>query len=77
MLCTIRAATFLDIFELHFDQNLLTSARKTAKKAYALTRDPEISLAYQRLSKFERAIGAIDYKSRLNEAFRNWANWSK
>ena len=75
-LCTTRAATFVDIFELHFDPELLKAARLTANKAYALTQSKNTSEVYRRISKFENELSAINYKRQLNEAYKQWRSWT-
>ena len=72
VLCTTRAATFVDIFEYHFDPELLKAARLTANKAYALTQSKETSAVYRRISKFENELSATNYKRQLNEEYKQW-----
>ena len=75
-LCTTRAATFLDIFQAHFDPQLLSVARLTANKAYANKQDSLISAVYQRLSSYERDMEQLEYKAKINEAYKNWSSWT-
>ena len=75
-LCTTRAATFVDIFELHYDPELLKAARLTANKAYALTQSNKTSEVYRRISKFENELSAINYKRQLNAAYKEWRSWT-
>ena len=72
-LCTTRAATFLDIFQAHYDPQLLKVARLTANKAYANKKDSMISAVYRRLSKYERDIQQLEYKTKVNNAYKNWS----
>ena len=58
VLATIRAATFLDIYELHNDKELLSRSRKTIDKAWAISKNQngslhEASLVYKRIEAFE------------------------
>ena len=75
-LCTTRAATFLDIFQAHFDPQLLRVARLTANKAYANKQDSMVSAVYQRLSSYERDMEQLEYKAKINEAYKNWSSWT-
>lgn len=75
-LCTTRAATFLDIFQAHYDPQLLKVARLTANKAYANKQDSMISAVYRRLSKYERDIQQLEYKTKVNNAYKNWSSWT-
>lgn len=77
IICTIRAATFLDIFEYHNDRELLKITRLTLNKAWANKKSQEASLVYKRLDKLEREIDAEDYKKKVNEAYKNWADWTR
>ena len=77
VICTIRAATFLDIFEYHNDGELLKFARLTLNKAYRNNQSKETSNVYKRLDKIEREINTENYKRKVNEAYKDWADWSK
>ena len=76
-LCTIRAAAFLDIFEYHNDRELLKITRLTLNKAWANKKSKEASLVYKRLDKIERDINTQDYKIKVNDAYKKWADWTR
>lgn len=75
VLCTIRAAVFLDIYELHRDKELLRVSRITLNKSWANKKSPEASLVYKRLETFERGIEKDDYRAKVNAAYVEWASW--
>ena len=75
VLCTIRAATLLDVYELHWDPELLKIARKTIGKAWAMTKSEHASLVYKRLEKFERELESQEYVKKVNEAYKDWASY--
>ena len=76
-ICTIRAAAFLDIFEHHNDRELLKITRLTLNKAWANKKSEEASLVYKRLDKIERVINTQDYKIKVNDAYKKWADWTR
>ena len=75
VLATLRAATFLDIYEQHNDRDLLLFARKTIGISWRINQSDEASNVYQRLKKFEKELEEEDYKQKVNQAFSDWANW--
>ena len=75
VLCTIRAATFLDIYELHWDPKLLKVARKTNGKAWAMEKGSHVILVYKRLEKFERELERMEYNKKVVAAYKDWAAW--
>ena len=75
ILATMRAAVFLDIFEKCHDKQLLAFSRKTVNKAWAINKSDEASNVYQRLHKFERLIETENYKARIEQAYKDWADW--
>lgn len=80
VLATIRAATFLDVYELHNDKELLFRSRKTIDKAWAISKNHngslhEASLVYKRIEAFETLVSAIGYVVKLNKAYADWADW--
>ena len=78
VLGTIRAATFLDIYEYHYvDKEILFIARKTAGKAWANYKSEELSGVYKRLQHFENELSSQSYKKRLNQAYSDWIDWTK
>ena len=74
---TIRAATFLDIYDYHEDKDILSIARKTAGKAWANGPSEELRGVYQRLENLERDQSANSYKRRLKQAYSDWKDWTK
>ncbi|MGC6472617.1 MAG: hypothetical protein ACON4W_07060 [Parvibaculales bacterium] len=75
ILATIRAAVFLDIFELHRDPQLLFYARKTINKSWAINKSDEASQVYNRLDAFEREVSRDKYIEKVNNAYVDWASW--
>ena len=75
LLCTLRGATFLDIFDLHNDADILKITRKTLNKAYAIKQVEEVRQVYRRLSKAESYVSDLNYKTKLNEAYAHWKSW--
>lgn len=75
ILATIRAAVYIDIFEKCNDRDLLVFSRKTVNKAWAINKSDEASNVYQRLHKLERLIETEDYKKKIDQAYKDWADW--
>ena len=80
VIATVRAACFLDIFEMHFDAELLKVAKKTIDKSYAISKSSgtsleEVSLVYKRLDKCRDEINRVNVVRRVNEAYKNWSDW--
>ena len=80
VIATVRAACFLDIFEIHFDAELLKVAKKTIDKSYAISKSSgasleEVSLVYKRLDKCRDEINRVNVVRRVNEAYKNWSDW--
>ena len=75
VLCTLRAATLLDIYELHWDPKLLKVARKTNGKAWAMEKGSHVILVYKRLEKFERELERMEYNKKVVAAYKDWAAW--
>lgn len=78
ILSTQRAATFLDIFERHGDPELLRFAKVAVGRAWAKnTGSPEASAVYQRLDKLKRQMEEDNYKARVDQAYADWADWTR
>ena len=80
IICTIRAACFLDIFDFHQDEDLLVMARKTINKAYAVSKNvkessEQISLVYQRLEKLKGEVLRTKFKRKVNDGYGRWSDW--
>ena len=80
IICTIRAACFLDIFDFHQDEGLLVIARKTINKAYAVSKNvkessEQISLVYQRLEKLKGEVLTTKFKRKVNDGYGRWSDW--
>lgn len=76
VICTVRAAVFMDIFNNHNDKELLLYTRKTLNKAWANEKSAETSSAYQRLDKLNAEYNREVMKIKLNEAYSDWKNWT-
>ena len=78
ILATIRAATFLDIYELHNDKELLFRSRKTIDKAWAISKINgslhEASLVYKRIEALRH--WSLRLCGKVNKAYSDWADWS-
>ena len=72
VICTVRAATYLDIFEFHNDTELLERARLTINKSWAIKKSSEASLVYKRLDKLKGEILKENYIRSINEAYKDW-----
>ena len=72
IIATIRAAVYLDIFELHYDPKLLKMARLANNKSFAITQSEEASSVYKRIDKFEGEILRENYHKRVNKAYKDW-----
>lgn len=75
IIATIRAASLLDIFELHNDSEILPVAQKTLGKAWANQKSQEAALVYKRLDALKRIVEEQNYKKRIDAAYVNWASW--
>lgn len=75
MLCTQRAATFLDIFDHNQDPELLRFARLAINKAWSKAKSEEASAVYRRLDNCMRLIEEQNYKRRVDAAYVDWASW--
>lgn len=75
VLCTIRAATFMDLFECRRESELLRDARLTLNKARACGgASSEVSMAFKRLDKLERDDRSDSNKRAEHE---NWEQLRK
>ena len=63
----------MDIFELHYDLDLLRKCKITLGKAYAIDKSPEVSATYRRLDNLKREIEKVDYIKKVNKSYFNWA----
>ncbi len=72
VICTVRAATYLDIFEFHNDTELLERARLTINKSWAIKKSSEASLVYKRLDKLKGEILKENYIRSINKAYKDW-----
>jgi hypothetical protein len=75
IIATIRAASLLDIFELHNDPEILPIAQKTLGKAWANQKSQEAASVYKRLDALKRIFEEQNYKKRINAAYVDWASW--
>ena len=75
IIATIRAASLLDIFELHNDPEILLIAQKTLGKAWSSNPSQEAASVYKRLDALKRIVEEQNYKKRIDAAYVNWASW--
>ena len=75
IIATIRAATLLDIYDLHNDPEILNVAKLTLAKAWANQKTEEVSSVYQRLDRLRRSLDELNYKKKVSEAYIDWAAW--
>ena len=75
IIATIRAASLLDIFELHNDPEILPIAKKTLGKAWANQKSQEVASVYKRLDALKRIVEEQNYKKRVDTAYVDWASW--
>ena len=75
IIATIRAASLLDIFELHNDPEILPVAQKTLGKAWANNKSQEEASVYKRLDALKRIVEEHNYKKRVDTAYVDWARW--
>ena len=75
IIATIRAASLLDIFELHHDLEILPVAQKTLGKAWANQKSQEVASVYKRLDALKRLVEEQNYKKQIHSAYVNWASW--
>ena len=75
IIATIRAASLLDIFELHNDPEILPVAQKTLGKAWANQKSQEVASVYKRLDALKRIVEEQNYKKRVDAAYVDWASW--
>jgi hypothetical protein len=77
ILCTVRGATLMDIYERHNDPALLKLARLSLGKAWANAKAEHVSATYRRLDKLEAERSAIEYRERINHAYAMWGDWTR
>ena len=75
IITTIRAASLLDIFELHNDPEILPIAQKTLGKAWFNNKSQEAASVYKRLDALKRIVEEQNYKKRVDAAYVDWASW--
>ena len=75
IIATIRAASLLDIFELHNDPEILPIAQKTLGKAWFNNKSQEAASVYKRLDALKRIVEEQNYKKRVDAAYVDWASW--
>ena len=75
MIATIRAASMLDIFELHNDPEILSITEKTLGKAWFNDKSQEAAAVYKRLDALKRLVEEQNYKRRVDVAYVDWASW--
>lgn len=75
IIATIRAASLLDIFELHNDPEILPIAQKTLGKAWFNNKSQEAASVYKRLDALKRILEEQNYKKRVDAAYVDWASW--
>ena len=75
IIATIRAASLLDIFELHNDPEILSIAHKTLGKAWAINKSQEAASVYKRLDALKHIVEEQNYKKRVDAAYVDWASW--
>ena len=75
IIATIRAASLLDIFELHNDPEILSIAQKTLGKAWFNNKSQEAASVYKRLDALKRILEEQNYKKRIDAAYVDWASW--
>ena len=75
IIATIRAASLLDIFELHNDPEILLIAQKTLGKAWSSNQSQEAASVYKRLDALKRGVEEQNYKKRVDSAYVDWARW--
>lgn len=75
VIATIRAASFLDLFEFHNDPQILFIANKTLGIAWKNHKSDEASAVYRRLDNYKRIVEEQNYKLRINSAYNDWAKW--
>jgi hypothetical protein len=75
IIATIRAASLLDIFELHNDPEILPIAQKTLGKAWSSNQSQEAASVYKRLDALKRIVEEQNYKRRVDAAYVDWASW--
>ena len=75
IIATIRAASLLDIFELHNDPEIFPIAQRTLGKAWFNDKSQEAAAVYKRLNALRRLVEEQNYKKRVDTAYVDWANW--
>jgi len=75
IIATIRAASMLDIFELHNDPEILAVTQKTLGKAWFNDKSQEAAAVYKRLDALKRLVEEQNYKRRVDAAYVDWASW--